>query len=76
MQPPSAKITGLSSISFTTSLVSCIIRKLNARSAGGPDSVPHSFFKKACVSLSHPLAFLFYLFKMRDLYQTSGVKPI
>jgi len=43
MQPPSANITGLSSIIFTPSLVSCIIRKLNARSAGGPDGVPHSF---------------------------------
>jgi len=63
MQHPSANITGLSSITFTPSLVSCILRKLNARSAGGPDGVLPSFFKKkACASLSHHLAFLFQNF--------------
>jgi len=43
MQPPSASITGLLYIIFIPSLVSCINRKLNARSAGGPDGVPPSF---------------------------------
>jgi hypothetical protein len=62
MQPPSAIITGISSNIFTPSLVSGIIRKLNARSAGGPDGIPPSFLKKACASLSHPLAFLFQIF--------------
>jgi len=46
MQPPSANSTGLSSIIFKPSLASCIIRKLNAHSAGGPDGVPPSFLKK------------------------------
>jgi len=44
---------------FTPSLFLCIIRKLNARSAGGPDGVPPSFLKTLCASLSHPLALLF-----------------
>jgi len=44
MQPPPANITGLSSIIFTPSLVSCLIIKLNARSAGDPDGVHPSFF--------------------------------
>jgi len=44
MQPPSANITGLSSIIFTPTLVSFIIKKLKARSAGGSDGVPPSFF--------------------------------
>jgi len=38
-----------------------MIRKLNARSAGGPDGVP-PFKKKSCVSLNHPIAFLFQFF--------------
>jgi len=46
MQAPSANITGLSSIIFTPTSVSCIIRKLNARSAGGPDGVQLLFKKK------------------------------
>jgi len=42
-------------------LVIRIIIKLNVRSAGGPDCIPPVFFKNACFSLCHPLAFIFQL---------------
>jgi hypothetical protein len=58
MQPRAAD-AGISSIVFTPSSVSRIIKKLNARSAGGPDGIPPAFFKKTLSSLCQPLAFLF-----------------
>lgn len=56
---PRTTDAGLSSIVFTPTLVSRIIKTLNVRSAGGPDGVPPLFFKKTIFSLCQPLAFLF-----------------
>jgi len=36
-----------------------IINTHNVRSAGGPDGISPDFFKNACSSLCHPLAFIF-----------------
>ena len=52
---------GISSIVFTPSLVSRVIKKLDARSSGGPDGIPPAFFKKTCLLLCQPLAFLFQI---------------
>jgi exonuclease III len=50
-----------SSVVFTPVLVSRIIKKLNHRSAGGPDGIPPVFINKTCSSLCQPLAFLFQI---------------
>lgn len=51
----------ISNISFSPTLVTRIINKLNSRSAGGPDGIPPAFFKNTCSAVSHPLAFIFQL---------------
>lgn len=56
---PRVTDTGISSIVFTPTLVSRIIKKLNSRSAGGPDGIPPEFYKKTNFVLCQPLAFLF-----------------
>ena len=58
---PCATDPGISSIIFSPILVKRIINKSNARSAGGPDGIPPVFFKNACSSVCHPLAFIFQL---------------
>jgi len=47
---------GISSIIISPTLVMRIINKLNG-CAGGPGDIPPVFFKNACSSLCHPLAF-------------------
>jgi hypothetical protein len=51
--------SSISSVTFTPVLIKRIISKLNARSAGGPDGIPPSFFKHTCQAICQPLAFLF-----------------
>jgi len=59
---PRSKDAGISSIVFSPLVITRIIKKLNNRSAGGPDDIPPAFFKKTCSSISQPLAFLFQVF--------------
>ena len=58
---PRTTDAGISNIVFTPLLVSRIIKKLNVRSAGGPDGIPSLFFKNTCASLCQPVAFLFQI---------------
>ena len=47
----------LSSISFNSTIALRTLKKLNVRSAGGPDHVPPIFLKNCSNSLSYPIAF-------------------
>ena len=69
--PPCNTHPGISSIIFSPTLVKRIINKLNVRSAGGPDGIPPAFFKNACSSLCHRLAFIFQL-----LFDDSCLPPV
>lgn len=51
--------SSLSSIVFTTNTVRNAIKKLKARSSGGPDGIPPIFYKKLTDVLCYPLAKLF-----------------
>ena len=57
--PPCNTGLVLSSINFSPTLMKRVISKLNERSAGGPDNIPPVFFKNACSSVCHHLAFIF-----------------
>ena len=59
--PPTSPYTthSLSHITFTPAMVNKAIKRLRVNSKGGPDCIPPEFFKKCCLWLSAPLAFLF-----------------
>jgi len=52
----------LSSITFNSTIVFKTLKKLNVRSAGGPDHVPPIFLNKCSNNLSYPISFLFQLY--------------
>lgn len=52
----------LTDIVFTPGLVARAIKKLKAKSAGGPDSVPPIFLKSCVSHLAEPLAFVYQIF--------------
>jgi hypothetical protein len=49
----------LSYIYFTPSLVRRAIKRLSARTKGGPDGIPASFFINCCEEICNPLSMLF-----------------
>lgn len=68
---PRTTDAGISEITFTPLLVSRIIKKLNAQSAGGPDGIPPVFFKHTSNAICQPLAFLF-----RVLFDEGCLPPV
>ena len=52
----------LNYITFTRAGVLKILKKLNAKSAGGPDHIPPILLKNIASSISSPLASIFELF--------------
>jgi len=54
--------SALTTVIFTQQSVFNVLSKLNAKSAGGPDSIPPIFLKNTRSQLSAPLAFLYQLF--------------
>ena len=70
----------LNYITFTRAGVLKILKKLNAKSAGGPDHIPPILLKNIASSISSPLASIFELFFensfLPNVWKLSHVKPI
>ena len=58
----------LNNIHFTVAGVLRVIKKLNVKSAGGPDFLPPILLKNIAPSIAHPLASMFELFFDCALY--------
>jgi hypothetical protein len=56
-----SKNHGSNNIIFSTSHVRRAIKKLNAKTKGGPDGIPPIFFKNCCDELCYPLTLLYQL---------------
>ena len=67
--------SNLSSIVFSPVLVSRIIKKLNCRSAGGPDGIPPAFMKKLVHFYANLWLFYSKFYSVRDVFPPSGAKP-
>ena len=56
------------------------LKKLNVKSAGGPDCVPPIFLSKCCNNLAYPIAFIFQLFFnnsfLPDIWRKAYVTPV
>ena len=61
---------------FNATIVSRFLKKLNFRTACGPDNVPTVFLNKCCNYLAFPIAFLFQFFLITHFYLRSGAKPM
>ena len=70
----------ISNIKFTNSGVLKILKRLNVKSAGGPDLLPPILLKNIAPSIASPMASMFELFYINSflpsIWKLSHVKPI
>jgi len=70
----------LSSITFNSTILFKTVKKLNVKSAGGPDYVPSIFLNKCINNLSYLTSFLFQLYFdnsfLPELWRQAYVTPV